>query len=486
MRRERKFTLKFNYLLKRTTDHSYTNSIDLDSFVFNYNNEVLCTQTEDANSSIIIYGRIMDSRDAALTEQDIAHDLLKAKNSSQLIELTEYMAGRFIIIYKNRKDFILLPDATSSVPIFFSVIENEWLMASDQKSIAESLNLPLSDKSSEIKSQAEEQQPLPYDISMYEGIKIVLPNHFLNVKWQRATRFFPKAKLEQRTMDDVIKETITLTQNVVDNYMADADLIIPLTAGKDSRLILSFFKNYQDRIQLYTFDHQPGENEPDDIKIPRQLTNKMGLSYHVFPREQMDEKTYKTFVSQLSGTQNRRILENALTLSKAELKTKRFVTGDIIPIVKSNFGKKLPEKLATTNYLVTKTHNYSTENKKMIRQWLKEVKSHAHDNNVSIYDLFFWEMRLGRWLPNNMSNYDTMSDPVLIFNNRRLIESWISIPREKRVDTDFHEQIISRLWPELLDIPLTSGTGLVNELTKNSYIYYGATFFKYYMKKFRS
>ncbi|MDZ7835028.1 MAG: hypothetical protein U5K84_06490 [Alkalibacterium sp.] len=192
-------------------------------------------------------------------------------------------------------------------------------------------------------------------------------------------------------MDDVIRETITLTQNVVDHYMSDTELIIPLTAGKDSRLILSFFKAYQDQIKLYTFDHEPSDEEPADIKIPRQLTDELGLSYHVFPREKLDEKTYDHFKDYFSGTQNRRILENALTLNRSEIRDKGFVTGDIIPIVKSNFGKKLPENLATTNYLVTKTHNYSKENKKQISQWLKDVREQAHLNKVSIYDLFFWK-----------------------------------------------------------------------------------------------
>ena len=121
----------------------------------------------------------------------------------------------------------------------------------------------------------------------------------------------------------------------------------------------------------------------------------------------------------------------------------------------------------------------------MITDWLNDVKEVAQKSQVSLYDLFFWEMRLGRWLPNNMANYDMLSDPVLIFNNRQLIESWIAIPRAERVDTDIHEKIIEKLWPELLDIPLTSGGGLVNAITGNSYVYYLATFVKYGLNKFK-
>ncbi|GAB2480773.1 hypothetical protein GCM10008929_02980 [Alkalibacterium psychrotolerans] len=477
--------MKYNYLMKQTIDNAYEHYMLIDNYFFNYDNKTLLAKATNSETTVIVYGKIIDSRNPELTGQDIAAELLKVKNGSDMIEQTEYMAGRYIIIFKNTSELIMLPDATCSVPSYYSFLDNETIIASEQKTIAKVLKLPLSDRAIEIKNNAEEQQPLPYDTTMFDGISVLIPNHYLDIKNQNVIRFFPVKKLKTRDMNDVIEETILLTQNVVDNYMSDTNLIIPLTAGKDSRLILAFFKRYRDRIQLYTFNHKPDQDEPDDIKIPRQLTNKLGLSYEVLPRAQMKKESYESFVSCFSGMQNRRILENALTLQQSELVSNQFVTGDIIPIVKSNFGKKLPEKLATVNYLVTKTHNYSSENKKIVRQWLKDVKMQAHENDVSLYDLFFWESRLGRWLPNNMSNYDSMSDPVLIFNNRRLIESWLSIPRKQRVEIDFHEEIIRRLWPELLDTPLTSGTGAINEMTKNSYVYYGATFFKYYLKKFK-
>ncbi|SFC11094.1 hypothetical protein SAMN04488102_10385 [Alkalibacterium subtropicum] len=474
-----------DYLIRKDRDRSFDQYGRLGPFIFNYEATELFTQIDHADKSIILYGKVIDSRNAALTPREIAADLLAAENMTELLAYSRYLAGRYVILFRVKEELWVLPDATSSVPVYYTVTGHETVVASSQKRIADVLGFELSASAVKIKASAEEQQSLPYDSAMYDEMKAVIPNHYLNVNEQRAVRHFPSYKMQEKTVEEVALETIHLTQNVVDNYMAERELIIPLTAGKDSRLVLSFFRKYQDRIKLYTFNHHPESPEPDDIRIPKQLTEKLGLTYRVFPREQLEESDYKHYQTMFSGTQNKRILENALTLKKSEYRDQSFVTGDIIPLVKSNFGRKLPEKLATPSYLVTKTHNYSKENKARITEWLNEVKGSAHENQVSLYDLFFWEMRLGRWLPNNMANYDTMSDPVLIFNNRHLIESWSAIPRAKRVDTAIHEMIIAKQWPELLDISLTSGGGLANALTQQSYVYYLATFLKYGVHKFK-
>lgn len=468
-----------DYLVKRNRDKRFEHASELGSLVFNYDMQELYTQSEFLGKRIILYGKIIDSRHAELTAKEIAADLLKAKDIEELLTYSRYLAGRYIIFFTTEEKIWILPDATSSVPVYYTVKGYETLVSSSQKVIADSLNLEVSETALKIKASAEEQQPLPYDSAMFDEMKAVIPNHYLDVIEQKTVRYFPSYKLQEKTVDEVVDETIRLKQNVVDNYMSDRDLVIPNTAGKDSRLILSFFRNYQDRIKLYTFNHQPESPEPDDILIPRELTEQFGLTYQVLPEEQLDEGAYENYRTQFSGTQNKRILINALTLKRSGYRDQSFVTGDIIPLIKCNFGRKLPERLASPNYLVTKTHNYSKENKLLITQWLDDIKEVAHINYVSVYDLFFWEMRLGKWLSNNMANYDTMSDPVLIFNNRQLIESWLAIPRYKHVDTDIHEIMIEELWPELLDIPQTSGKGLVNAVTQNSYVYYLATFLKY-------
>ncbi|MDZ7835029.1 MAG: hypothetical protein U5K84_06495 [Alkalibacterium sp.] len=67
-----------------------------------------------------------------------------------MIDRTDDLAGRFIIVFKNNQDVTLLPDATSSVPVFYSTLENKQVMASRQNSIADTLGLELSKRSLEI------------------------------------------------------------------------------------------------------------------------------------------------------------------------------------------------------------------------------------------------------------------------------------------------------------------------------------------------
>ena len=331
-----------NFLVKRNRDKRFKNAFELSSFLFHYDNKKLFVQAGRRDKNIILFGKIIDSRNSNMTTKEIATDLLEAENMEELLEYSRFLAGRYIIIFEMKDQLWILPDATTSIPVYYTVKGYEVSVSSRQKLISDELELELSNSAMKIKASAEEQQPLPYDITMYDGIKIVIPNHYLNLKEQSVNRYFPTSKIQQKSVEKVVEETLSLTQNVVDNYMSERDLIIPLTAGKDSRLVLSFFKNYQDRIKLYTFNHQPADPEQEDIRIPRELTKKFGLPYQVFPRQQLDKTDYGNYKSLFSGTQNKRILENALTLKNSDYRDQSFVTGDIFPLFKINFGRKLP------------------------------------------------------------------------------------------------------------------------------------------------
>jgi hypothetical protein len=141
--------------------------------------------------------------------------------------------------------------------------------------------------------------------------------------------------------------------------------------------------------------------------------------------------------------------------------------------------------MATVNYLVTKTHNYSSANKYYVKEWLKNVESFPKEYNVSKYDLFNWEHRFGRWMSNSIQNYDYLVNQTYIFNCRYLIELWINIPRSERTNRSFHEEVIKSEWPELLEVEFNPDEKLMNRIFNNSYAFYYGSIAKHYIKKIK-
>ena len=144
----------------------------------------------------------------------------------------------------------------------------------------------------------------------------------------------------------------------------------------------------------------------------------------------------------------------------------------------------LPEILATPSYFVTKTHNYSKENKKEVIKWVQEVSSYSEVSGISKYDLFFWEHRCGKWTSNSFMNDDLLINVLNPFNCRELIETWLNVSRKERMNGAVHKKIIYNTWPELLQYKINP-YDKYKVLQRNSLIYYLAVKAKYILGKIK-
>ena len=177
-------------------------------------------------------------------------------------------------------------------------------------------------------------------------------------------------------------------------------------------------------------------------------------------------------------------LQNAWTYYNSELLGVTRLDGNISPLGKSNFGRDLPERFATPSYLVTKTHNYAKDNKREVERWVQDVRELCAIYEVSKYDLFFWEHRVGNWAANSLLNSDLMTETLIPFNCRQLIELWLRVPRRERMNGAIHKKIIELNWPELLEYPFNPDERF-KFLNTNRLLYYFGMRLKYILGKFR-
>ncbi|WP_226910229.1 hypothetical protein [Marinilactibacillus psychrotolerans] len=470
-----------DYLISKDKYEKFQNIIKIKDLYIHYNNCNVFYTSED-KSSVVLIGDVIDCRDPNKTPENILNEIIELNSLEKLLEYAKYLLGRYVLLnYKNSGKIEVLPDANCTVPINYYKDDKTFVVSSSTFIISDIFDLPISKESLKIKSKADNQHPLPYNKTMFDDIKVIIPNHYLKLDSMEMIRFYPNQNIKENSFDFVLNETIKIMDKVIAKVAKDHKLSIPITAGIDSRTILALFKDHSGRIPLYTF-YNKGEMDSWDIKVPKTIATKFGLTHYTFERVPISSKKVDKLKVLLGYQENERILENAYTLSQSELSEHSFLSGDIIPIVKSNFGKNLPENFATLSYFITKTHNYSRENKYYISEWMRDVENHY---NVSKFDLFFWEYRTGRWFPKNADNYDVFSDPFYLFNCRYLIELWISISREDRMNKSFHKEIIKSKWPELLEISVNPGKKTQETLFSNQYAYYLGSFLKYQIKRFK-
>ena len=273
-------------------------------------------------------------------------------------------------------------------------------------------------------------------------------------------------------MDEAVLETIKYTKSALKGYFATRNLSLPITSGLDSRTVLALMKDHVDEIEMYTFYLDGFSSETGDIRIPKEISSELDTKHHILPVIEVPDDLRKQIYKELGGLENDAILNQAYTYKKSQLSGTYSVPGEIITLSKSLFGKNLPDSFATLEYLMTKTHNHTPEARNHVKIWIDHVKDSAKEYNVSLFDLFAHEHRLGRWLPNSIQNYDYFIDQIYIFNMRHLVKLWMSISKKERTKRSLHLEIIKKEWPELLNCDINPDDKIRDKFFSNSYLFY--------------
>lgn len=474
------------YLFDCKPNSFFSHSINIFGNYFNHNYECSIIRIKRTKEkSIILIGEFVNAELPEDNLDDTVNKLLESQDLNEIINELKYLAGRYLLFYgtEDKLDYII-GDPVSTIPVNYMFTEREPVISSHATFIATEYNLTQSEESQKIVKGAEQQQPLPYNISMYEEIKVLIPNHYLDITGKKIKRYYPLQTVSPVDIDEAVEKTITLTKNILNAYLKKKNISLPITSGIDSRAILALLKDNIEDVDLYTFKLDNFSEQTGDIAVPKKIASEYNINYHILPVINLPDTDNEIINKELSGVKNDNILRNAYTYHTSKLANLDSIPGDIISISKSPFGKKIPEKLATLSYLITKTHNYSPEIKKHINNWREDLNGIYEKTNISIYDLYNWEYRLGRWLPKSIQNYDYYINQLYIFNCRSLIEMWISIPRNQRTDESLHLKIIKKEWPELLEYPLNPDDKILDTIFNNSFLFYIGSHIKYYLKKF--
>ena len=164
---------------------------------------------EDGRKSITIVGYILDPNNPATSNIDIAKALLeKYGNLDQLVTATEELGGRWMLIARDTEQTVLFSDALGLRQVFFTTsgFEHGFWAMSQPGLLAWLLKLQVDDKAIafldayEIRSKPEYRWPAA--ASPFNGIRRLLPNHYLDTGAAKARRYWPSAPLTQTVLEE--------------------------------------------------------------------------------------------------------------------------------------------------------------------------------------------------------------------------------------------------------------------------------------------
>ena len=407
-------------------------------------------------------------------------------NIESFVEAEKFLGGKYVLILRIKEQYYVMGDATCSIPVFYTNDGDEVLCSCHAYQMANEMHLTPDDTLLKIRESGDSSQIMPYDYTIWMGIKRLLPNHYLHLNEKRAIRIVNHhCKQSALTAEEATEKTLSYTKRLADFYSKKFPVACALTSGRDSRAVLAVL-GCNKQMPVYTIKHEEfGENTPD-IVVPKLIAEHAQLNYRQFEDIELTDADIAE-ADTILGKDNysKRTLMLAHTI-KHYLGEKAVINGDIIGQVgKCSLHRDIPQCFATPSYFRCKLHNYSKEAKEVLRLWMQDMDQ--SDEYVNSFDLFSIENRMGVWAANENEIYNMVGLYYLnIFNSRSIIYEWTRVDRKERKMSAIHLAIIKRLHPELLEIPFEPD-GRFEKIAKyNGISYLLASYLKYYIEKIKS
>ena len=462
------------------SNHIFIKNCDL---YLSYSKKTDVISYEMGEDAVYVIGLCIDSH-GEIDRYKIPEFLLSIGNINieEIMKKTARFAGNYVLLLSLKDGLYIFNDATGIVPIYYCT--DRICVSSFDNLIAREFDVSVDEIHLDIRFKSDYDAAMPNDITVYKNIKLVLPNHYLDLNTLNVKRFYPVESI--RHFDDpekVLEKQISKLQTIIKEYAKYTNMVCPLTAGWDSRVVFAFLLNTLEHIDTYTFIHKNFTNMTDDLLIPKLMTNAMQCSYSQIPDMEPENTFYKRIIDIIGPYYYKSDMAIAYT-HKTIFGDVAVVNSSIIDLLGKNSKVVfLPIVCASSKYFVSKLRNVSKYTEKEMRKYLNPIYNSML--KASVYDLFGWEILCGRYLAYSHAIYAAAGIMLLdFFNCREVLNDWIHIKRSDRRRHIIHNCFLFKLAPELLKFPVNPDTKF-QYFRKSRFLYFFVTYLRHFLRKYK-
>ena len=431
-----------------------------------YHPELDIEQAAHADKKFTAIGHILDSLTPDKSNRDILSDLIDGANDiHSLTRAIGIYGGRWIIIASFGNKTYLFNDALGFRQVFYThpaVTGSLWMLS--QPGLAEKyLNLEVDVEAEKFMDsfgfRSRDEFSWPAAATAFSGLSHLSPNHYLDLGTGRSHRFWPYASIGTMTTGDAAAYLESRMKNIMRAAAHRYPLAIGLTAGIDSRLVMALSKDIGDNIAFITVRKRNMQDDHPDIAIPKQLCEKHGLKHRVIrakPGSSPDfAKLFKDSVFMATDIYG----PDAEAIINEIHRMRAVVTGSAGEMGQCFFLNKLSKNMYNgpiTASKLARLQSFADESFaiKHFQAWLDDAHK-RHD--VNLMDLFYWEHSHGNWVAMTQMQFDIAWREIFTpYNCRDVLQAFLSVEQRDRIPPRLllYKNIISRAWPELLDLPI--------------------------------
>ncbi len=258
------------------------------------------TMLDTPSMHLALIGYIIDPFNPEKSNQNILDDIAASETINGICKKLYNYGGRFVLIVKQSEEYTIFHDACGLRSVFYTKSGNDIYVASQP--LLFKLLLPLEEgakyhdyyKSTFVK--IEKEHFLPSGSSLYDNVYHLVPNHYLKFSTFTQIRYWPDKERMTRQFGDGVQEVSSLLSKIMTAANDRFKLAFPLTAGFDSRTVLSACRPIAKDLYFYTLQYRKLTESSNDIRIPREILAKLGYQHHIIDCRKPIDKDFASML----------------------------------------------------------------------------------------------------------------------------------------------------------------------------------------------
>lgn len=404
-------------------------------------------------------------------------DLLSIRNISDFSEVINNTKGFFAIIVNSDDGLFAAVDHSRSIPLYYAQINQDFYLSTSASWIQNNIKDCSKDKLAE-----EEFQMLGYILgnkTLYPCIKqlqagecLTLSENKLETKKYYELNYSYPIKFDKNDFFERLDNAaINSTKRLID-YADGRQMIVPLSGGYDSRLIVSLLKrlNYKNVI-CFSYGVKANKEAAYSKKIAEALGYKWifieytdsSWSKSWFSSEAEEFRKYASNLSSLPHIQdwlaltelkiNKKVDSNAIFVPGHCCVTDSVLTADSLNKKIYNKSHKKSYNLNIyTDSIINKHFNgrpfsknsiLTLKKTKEILAFGKQIKS--IDDVISEIIIFNWKERQAKYITNSVRSYEFLGyDWWLPLWDQEFMRVWEAVPLEYRIGRLVYKEYVNK------------------------------------------
>lgn len=370
-------------------------------------------------------------------------------------DLYHQMTGRFIVLCAQPTGLRCITDPGALLPLVFR-LNTEEVAATPA---ALSLTAPVTRNASTIENFKRNDSAVwyPFGVTPFSGIQRALPGSILELPSGKTARVDQPPSLAM-TERDIVKHIHSRTRGFVEALGKEGAIECHLTAGWDSRMVLSASMGTAADIQYLTYK-APGTNGSIDCLVAQRISRTLSLRHKeiaLLPARQRDIDGW----AQRTSDCIRDSVMN-LTTTVAATYTGRYILCGLAGEVGRAFywGARDIEKhgLDAPGLLDRLGFHRSMAAIEAAERWLQTLEA---TSRTAILDRAYIDLRLGGWAGPSLYGHPVDKPSLSPFNNATIFSLLRMLPDEYRQSGRFATDFVSLGSPALAQIPVNRAAGM--------------------------